>query len=187
MNPIIDFDRIDKDGPQSYRGTFAIPASELDRHELETLGEVTIEANAEKGNQPGEYIVSGEASFDGDFNCSRCVEPFPFANRSPFHVTFRPRPQASGQEIEEVEITDESELDVEYYTERAIPLRDLAVEQVQLSIPMKPLCDEKCLGLCPACGANRNRESCKCETSVVDDRWGALQGIREELTKKRES
>ncbi|MGH7486548.1 MAG: YceD family protein, partial [bacterium] len=99
---------------------------------------------------------------------------------------FRPRPQASG-ENEEVEITDQEELDVEYYSERAVPLKDLALEQVQLSIPMKPLCDEKCLGLCPTCGANRNREACKCELAATDDRWGALQGIREELAKKRES
>jgi uncharacterized protein len=185
MNPIIDFDQIDKDGPQQYRATFDIPASELDRSELESLGPVAVEATARKGDEPGEYVVDGEASFQGDLECSRCVEPYPFANASSFHVRFRPRPQASGEE-EEVEITDESELDVEYYTERSVALRDLAMEQVQLSIPMKPLCDEKCLGLCPTCGANRNRESCTCETSVADDRWGALAGIRETL-KKRES
>jgi len=48
------------------------------------------------------------------------------------------------------------------------------------------LCDESCLGLCAECGANRNREKCGCETSLVDDRWGALQGIREQLAKKKD-
>jgi uncharacterized protein len=185
-NPIIDFDVIDKDGPQSYSGTFTFTAEELDREELGAVGPVEIKATADKGDLPGEYLVEGSSAFTGDLLCSRCVEPYPFANSSPFHVRFRPRPQASG-ESEEVEITDEEELDVEYYSERAVPLKDLALEQVQLSIPMKPLCDEKCLGLCPACGANRNRESCKCEAPVADARWGALQGIREELAKKRES
>jgi len=52
---------------------------------------------------------------------------------------------------------------------------------------MKPLCDDKCLGLCPQCGANRNREACSCATSIADERWGALHDIREQIAKKRES
>ena len=75
---------------------------------------------------------------------------------------------------------------MEFYTDRSISLRHLALEQIQLSISMKPLCDEKCLGLCPQCGVNRNRETCACETSVVDERWGALREIQQVL-KKRES
>ena len=78
------------------------------------------------------------------------------------------------------------ELDVEFYSERTISLRDLAIEQIQLMIPMKPLCDESCLGLCPRCGVNRNRESCQCEESIGDERWGALMQFREGL-KKRET
>jgi uncharacterized protein len=85
-----------------------------------------------------------------------------------------------------VEIAGEEELDVEFYSQRTVPLRDLALEQVQLSMPMKPLCDENCLGLCPKCGANRSRQRCNCEVSIVDDRWNALQGIREELAKKKD-
>ena len=96
-----------------------------------------------------------------------------------------PFPQEVAQEDEEVEIASE-DLDVEFYTERSISLRELAAEQVQLAIPMKPLCDENCLGLCPTCGANRNRENCQCETSIIDDRLGALAGIRDQLAKKKE-
>ena len=185
-DPIIDFDVIDKDGPQSYSGTFTFTAEELDRDELNAVGPVEIKVEADKGDLPGEYLIEGETQFAGDPNCSRCVEPYPFANSATFHVRFRPRPQAS-EENEEVEITDEEELDVEYYSERDVPLKDLALEQVQLSIPMKPLCDEKCLGLCPTCGSNRNRESCSCEGAGSDDRWGALKVLREELAKKRDS
>ena len=112
------------------------------------------------------------------------MEPYPFANSSTFHLRFRPRLEVT-QENEEVEIASD-DLDVEFYTERSISLRELAAEQVQLAIPMKPLCEENCLGLCPNCGANRNREKCQCETAVADDRWGALQGIREQLAKKKD-
>lgn len=179
----IDFKTIDEAGPQSYRATFEIPASELDRDEVANLGTATIDVNARQGDIEGEYVADGTVQFTADLGCSRCADPYPIAHSSAFHVRFRPRPAAS-EENEEVEITDSEELDVEFYSERAIPLRDLALEQIQLSIPMKPLCDENCLGLCPTCGANR-REGCSCETSVTDGRWGALKDIREELEKKK--
>lgn len=187
MSRFINFDDIDKHGPQTYGAVFEIAAGELERDEIAAVGPVTIELRAEKGPLPGEYIADGTAAFTADFSCSRCVEPYPVANRSAFHVRFRPRPVASASgEEEEIEITEAEELDVEYYAERQVSLRDLAIEQIQLSVPMKPLCDESCLGLCPQCGANRNRESCDCEKSVADPRWVALQGIREELAKKKD-
>ena len=184
MTDFIVFDDIDKDGPQTYRGSYDLTASEVSRDEVSDGGTVAIDAKGDKGDLAGEYIVEGSVRFTADLNCSRCVEPYPFANASPFRVRFRPRPEASGEENEEIEISDPEELDVEFYSDRAIPLKDLALEQVQLAIPMKPLCDEGCLGLCPVCGKNRSREACGCETSMVDDRWDALRGLRDQLKKK---
>jgi uncharacterized protein len=181
----IIFDEIDKDGPQSYSRTISIPASDLNRFEVVNIGPVSLTAEARKGDLPAEYIIEGSSKFTADLTCSRCVEPYPFASSSTFHLRFRPQPELPQQEEEELEITP-GELDVEFYSERAVPLRDLALEQIQLSIPMKPLCQENCLGLCPQCGANRNRESCACEKSTMDERWGALAEIRQAI-KKRES
>lgn len=185
MREFIDFTAIDEDGPQTYRATFEVGVSDLERDELASVGSATIDVNGRQGDLEEEYIADGSVHFTAALTCSRCAEPYPIANTSPFHVRFRPRPEAS-EENEEVEITDKEELDVEFYSERTIPLRDLALEQIQLSIPMKPLCDENCLGLCPTCGANRTRERCSCETSIVDDRWGSLKEIREELSKKKD-
>lgn len=182
-NDVIDFDLIDEHGPQTYSGTFDIPTEELDRDELGGGGNVEINVTVKQGHSEGEYFADGTAVVTMDLECSRCVEAYPFANTSTFHVVFRARPEVSA-ENDEIEIAKE-ELDVEFYSERSVPLRDLAVEQLQLAIPMKPLCDDTCLGLCPVCGKNRSRESCSCETGIVDERWGALQGLREELAKKK--
>lgn len=184
MQDTIQFDVIDEHGPQSYRGAFDLSASELGREELVAPGQVQIEATVQKGEGAGEYVADGTSTFTADLSCSRCVEPFPFAQTSTFHVRFRPRPQVT-REGEEIEITDKEELDVEFYSERTIPLRDLALEQVQLSIPMKPLCEDSCLGLCPQCGANRSREKCTCQASITDERWVALKDIRDELARKK--
>ena len=181
----IDFDRVDEQGPQTYSGTFEIPNTELDRAEIAGMGNIAIEAHVSQGHLEGEYVAEGKSTATIDLACSRCVEPFPFANNSTFHIRFRPRPEISA-ENEEIEITNKEELDVEFYSERQIPLRDLAFEQLQLVIPMKPLCDEGCLGLCPTCGANRLREKCSCEAALIDDRWGVLKGIRDELARKKD-
>ena len=183
MQDIIEFDVIDEHGPQTYRGSYTVPADEVDRLEVEAPAHVSIEATVAQGDVEGEYVANGTSTVTIDLDCSRCLEAYPFANTSPFHVRFRPRPEVSS-ENEEIEITDSEELDVEFYSERAVPLRDLAFEQIQLAIPMKPLCDENCLGLCPTCGANRSREECRCGESIVDERWGALRAVAEELKKK---
>jgi uncharacterized protein len=185
MNDVIDFKTIDEHGPQTYRASFNVAVDEILRPgEIAGLGEVVIEGRVEQDHLEGEYVTDGTVTFTADLNCSRCAEPYPFANTSAFHVRFRPRPEAL-PENEEVEITDEGELDVEFYSEPILPIRDLALEQVQLSIPMKPLCEESCLGLCPTCGVNRTRERCSCNEKVVDERWGALRNLREELEKKK--
>lgn len=181
----IDFNLIDEHGPQTYRAEFSIEPTELGREEVRGVGSVSIQATADVGDLVGEYVANGSVSFTADLECSRCAEPYPFANTSTFHVVFRPRPEAS-RENEEVEITAEEELDVEFYSERSVPLREVALEQVQLALPMKPLCDDNCLGLCPTCGANRTREKCACDESIVDERWGALKGFRDELLKKKD-
>ncbi|HEX9160116.1 MAG TPA: DUF177 domain-containing protein [Thermoanaerobaculia bacterium] len=184
MSDVINFDDIDELGPQTYHGRFEVPATELDRPEVAGSGFIEMEARVDQGDSAGEYVADGSARITLDLHCSRCLDPYPFANPQKFHVRFRPRPEGTGAE-EEVEITGEEELDVEFYSGRTVPLRHLALEQIQLSIPMKPLCDESCLGLCPKCGANRSRERCNCDESVADDRWAALQGIRDQLSRKK--
>lgn len=183
MKDVIDFDRIDDHGPQTFEQTYELSVEDIARDEVASPVSARIEVTVREGDAPDDYVADGMVSFTADLECSRCAEPYPFANPSPFHVTFRPRPETSSEE--EVEITDEEELDVEFYSDRSIPLRDLALEQVQLSIPMKPLCDENCLGLCPTCGENLASGKCSCTETPTDVRWGALKNIREELAKKK--
>lgn len=182
MSSFIDFDSIDKYGPQHFHERLAFDAKELERDEVVRVSDVDIDVEARKGDLAGEYVAEGSVSFQADLVCSRCLDPLPFANTSSFTVRYVPRPASQPLEDEEHEITAE-ELDVEYYTERTIPLNDLAAEQIQLSIPMKSLCAESCRGLCPTCGANHNREECNCGENLVDDRWAALKGIRDDLKK----
>ncbi len=53
-----------------------------------------------------------------------------------------------------------------------------AIRQYTLiAIPMKPLCREDCVGLCPTCGCNLNNGPCNCPSKPVDPRWSKLSEL----------
>ena len=54
----------------------------------------------------------------------------------------------------------------------------LAREVLLLSLPLAPLCEEACRGLCPTCGADLNLGDCDCPPADLDPRWGALDVLR---------
>lgn len=55
-----------------------------------------------------------------------------------------------------------------------LDLTEVLRQYLLTDAPMKPLCRSGCLGLCPICGINLNRERCGCSAGRVDPRWGAL-------------
>ncbi len=74
---------------------------------------------------------------------------------------------------EEIALATE-DLEVGFYQEDGLFLADVVAEQIHLSLPMKVVCREECRGLCPGCGANLNRERCRCGPRAVDPRLAPL-------------
>lgn len=54
-------------------------------------------------------------------------------------------------------------------------------EEALLALPMSLFCGEDCRGICPVCGANRNREDCRCEAAdeaaPPTSPWSALDEL----------
>jgi uncharacterized protein len=67
--------------------------------------------------------------------------------------------------------------------QQVLDMGEVLRQYVITEIPIKPLCCEKCLGLCPECGSNQNKEKCKCTAAPADPRWGALAEL---LTEKQD-
>ncbi|MFP4085043.1 MAG: YceD family protein [Desulfonatronovibrio sp.] len=59
-----------------------------------------------------------------------------------------------------------------------VNVRQVIREQLVLAMPDKVLCSEKCLGLCPECGANINSGLCRCELEPGDPRLAKLRQIK---------
>ena len=66
--------------------------------------------------------------------------------------------------------------------QESIVLDDEVRQMILLDIPLKFLCSEGCLGICPGCGVDLNKERCRCEQNDIDPRWSKLA----ELFKKND-
>lgn len=51
-------------------------------------------------------------------------------------------------------------------------------EAILLNLPHFPLCDERCEGLCPQCGRDRNSGDCGCRKAEERGVWGALDNLK---------
>jgi uncharacterized protein len=59
-----------------------------------------------------------------------------------------------------------------------VDLTELARDAVLLELPLAPLCDDDCAGLCPTCGIDRNEGDCDCQATETDPRWAALDDVK---------
>ncbi|MBN2048453.1 MAG: DUF177 domain-containing protein [Anaerolineaceae bacterium] len=93
-------------------------------------------------------LVQGDFEAWIDQDCVRCLEPFSYKLHTTFDELYA---------INEYNMT-ESELLVP--ADGLIDLAPLVREYLTMEIPIQPICDSDCKGLCKICGANLNLESC---------------------------
>jgi uncharacterized protein len=111
---------------------------------------------------PEGIVVRGTLSAMWSAACSRCLEPV--TGEISVHVD---------------ELFELVPLECETYKldEDTIDLEPLVRDALLLELPLAPLCDTGCEGLCATCGANRNLTRCECVTTEIDPRWAALRSL----------
>ncbi|HBQ20961.1 MAG TPA: hypothetical protein DD708_03375 [Deltaproteobacteria bacterium] len=112
--------------------------------------------------------------------CSRCVENMAYEIDEFFSPVF-----AHGKDPhrEKAELSLE-DLDITYFDKDEIDVGEIIEEQVGLLLPLKPLCSERCQGLCSACGQNLNEKRCSCKKEVPVSPFHVLKGFKVTGTKK---
>jgi uncharacterized protein len=127
------------------------------------------------------YRVTGRVTTRLQLECGRCLEAFEIPVDSPFELRYVPHTENAGEGEREVE---EDDLTTAFYKDETLDLGELMHEQFVLALPMKPLCDEACRGLCPHCGTNLNKAACDCAPTWEDPRLAALKGLLPDTTKE---
>jgi uncharacterized protein len=103
--------------------------------------------------------------------CDRCLAEVTLPLLIDFDLLYAPV-ELSPARTGEVEIAEE-DLDLAFFEKDQIDLGALVLEQIELHLPIRVLCQESCRGLCSQCGVDRNVESCHCPP-IVDPRWESL-------------
>ena len=121
-----------------------------------------------------EYYCHGSANVPVEQECSRCLNPFDAELSGNFNFIVR---TSEGSNTEGA--GDEEDVLYTKVNEPVVELNEVIRETLLLSLPLKPLCNEDCKGLCPGCGVNLNEETCECRNEEADERWEGLKDLLE--------
>jgi uncharacterized protein len=121
------------------------------------------------------FRLEGTIRTELELPCSRCLEPFRLTVDAAFDLRYLP---AAAMSTEEERGIEEEDLETSYYRDDQIDLDELMREQFYLVLPMKPLCQEECRGLCVHCGTNLNQGACECAAEWKDPRLAPLEAIK---------
>jgi len=106
-------------------------------------------------------------------SCSRCLVEFPQRLEFTFDEEFFPTVDVRTGAPLPPPGADAFTIDAHHLLDLTEATRQYAL----VSIPLKPLCRTDCRGLCPTCGADRNRGPCPCPPTPPDPRWEALRHL----------
>lgn len=112
-------------------------------------------------NTDESFLVTGKINLKLIVKCSRCLETFDLSLNI---------------DLEEPVSKDR----VEVGSETIIDIGQEINDNIMVAIPMQPVCDEACAGLCPSCGQDLNEEDCDCFMHTVDPRLAKLEELLEE-------
>jgi uncharacterized protein len=117
-------------------------------------------------------LVTGTAQTVGEAVCSRCLDPVDV----PLHA-----------DLQELYAWTEADAEVDELGERgphldgeALDLRPAVRDDLILEMPIAPLCDVDCPGLCARCGA-RLADDPEHAHESDDPRWAALSALKDDL------
>jgi len=102
-------------------------------------------------------VAIGDISGTLNLTCGRCLEAYQQPVESHFVTIFKEKQSMT---------PDDEEDDVLSYDRHNLDLFECLRETLLLELPLKPLCRETCLGICPVCGKNQNMDKCNCDKII---------------------
>ena len=169
---LIQLEQIEDD-PFHWEESPSISAKSLGRSELLDVGGISWSGRVIR--DLAGYRLTARLSYEQTLTCTRCLQSL--ARSVADDIELAIQTSASEPMLGEHELRA-SELKTQFLEGQELDTTAILMEQLQLNIPMKPLCREDCAGLCPQCGVDRNQVRCSCTESEVDPRWQTLEQWR---------
>ncbi len=144
----------------------SLSAEELELIDERVAPSDTVDVGVKLESLTDGIVVTGTVSVPWSASCRRCL------------IDLAGSAVAEVDELYQHTLTSDEAFPIVH---DQIDLAPMVRELATLELPLAPLCRPDCAGLCPTCGANRNEQPCGCAAAPVDDRWSALDALREQL------
>ena len=135
---------------------------------MKVKGEIT--------NTAGYMRLSLTTSVIYQAECARCLAPVSGEFTLDLEKTVAPRNLLG--DLDEDKLDDYAIIEDGF-----LDLDEQLLMQLEMEFPLRFLCKEDCLGLCPKCGKNLNEGKCDCNHKEIDPRLLPLQKILDEMKK----
>jgi uncharacterized protein len=122
-------------------------------------------------------LVSGTARASLAGECARCLDPVTSSIEVEFQELYVYSDTRSGESAEDDERRLEGDL---------IDLEPVVRDAMVLALPLSPLCQDDCPGLCTDCGVRLADAGPDHHHDAVDPRWAALQGMLDQRQEDQE-
>jgi len=122
-------------------------------------------------------LVSGTARSPLSGECARCLDPLTSSIEVEFQELYVYSDTRSGESAED----DERRLEGDF-----INLEPVVRDAMVLALPLSPLCQDDCPGLCTDCGVRLADAEPDHHHDAADPRWAALQGMLDQRQEDQE-
>lgn len=145
----------------SFKGTYGLPSlksgSDLYEFAQELAWDITV------SNTGDALLVVGCVEGVARTACARCLEGFELeltGEIEGYYLICEESLPPEGMDSDEFELLPK---------DNVIDLSPMIKAALLLELPLIPLCDPDCKGLCPLCGQDRNIEACSCRLDAVSE------------------
>ena len=131
-------------------------------------------------------LLEGALSGRVALECSRCGKRYPHALRDKFRLMLEPAQSREPGDPEGVRGLAESgiclgeDLEAGWFRGSTIRLDDFFGEVIALTMPLQPLCNEDCAGICSHCGVDLAVTQCDCVDEQIDSPFAVLAKLKGE-------
>lgn len=117
------------------------------------------------------FFITGQMKAAVELECSRCLSPIEEEVDIRFTCTAR-----------ETKAEDEEDVDLNVIPyvpgDKELDLSPVISEELAVALPMAPVCDPECKGLCPICKADLNEKQCGCKRTEANPVWEPLLKLK---------
>ena len=94
--------------------------------------------------------------------CSRCLCDFEMEITTQFTMSLKKGKPGT--------VSEDSDIPVLFYdaAEGLVEIGPTIAEEIGVNVPMQPMCDDLCKGLCVDCGEDLNTEECSCSKKDIE-------------------